>query len=93
MAYKLNHRVIHPGPIERQTVLLAQAVFHHSTLNALHYYGTIGGRSDFLETEKFISIINSWWKVVNVRSKFTACKSRDEMRETITIENLVDKTR
>ena len=93
MAYKLNHRVIHPGPIERQTVLLAQAVFHESTINALHYYGSVEGHSDFLETEKFIFIINSWWKLVNVRSKFSATKSRDQMRETITAENLVEKTR
>ena len=42
LAHKLNHRVVRPGPIERQSVLLTHAVFHESTIEALKFYGQRG---------------------------------------------------
>ena len=91
LAYKLKHRVLSPGPIERQNVQLSQAVFHESTLNALIFYGN-RGHPHFLETAQFISIILSWWKLVNVKTDLFSTKKRDPMREAINIENIVTKT-
>jgi hypothetical protein len=79
------------GPIERQNVQLAQAVFHDSTFNALKFYGDRGNPS-FLATAKFIEIISRWWKLVNVKSKFHSLRKRDGDREPITKNNLVEKT-
>ena len=91
LAHKLSHRVVHPGPIERQSVILTHSVFHESTIEALKFYGH-RGRPEFLETASFLEIIMKWWKLVNVKSKFLAQKKRDEWREIINRENLTDKT-
>jgi hypothetical protein len=79
------------GPIERQNVQLAQSVFDESTANALEFYGK-QGHSGFLETAKFIFIISSWWKQVNVKGKFHHLRKRDKSREPVSKENLVEKT-
>ena len=91
LAHKLNHRVIQPSSIERQSFQLAHAVFHESTINALKFYGK-RGHPAFLETAEFLLIVNSWWKIVNVKSKFLAQRKRDELQEAITSENLMLKT-
>ena len=93
IAFKLSHRSLYPGPIERQSVLLAQSIFHESTAHALHFYGTQNHRKDFLETEKFINIILCWWKHVNVKSKFTGRQHLDDARTAVDHNNVVEKTR
>ena len=37
-AYKLSDKVLHPMPIEKTNVNLADCLFHESTINALEYY-------------------------------------------------------
>ena len=39
LAHKLNHRVLFPGPIEKQSVKNTNSIFHESTLAALRFYG------------------------------------------------------
>ena len=91
LGYKLNHRVLYPGPIERQSVQLTSSVFHDSTVEALKYYGT-RGHPEFLETAEFLSVIVSWFKTVNARSTFWSTKTPDPDRQAITTENLTEKT-
>ena len=79
------------GPIERQNVLLAQAVFDESTINALFFYGE-HGHPDFIGTAKFLQIISNWWKTVNVKSPNLARRKRDQLREPINGQNLIEKT-
>ena len=93
LAHKLTHKVLNPGPIDRQSVQHAQAVFHESTVNALHYYGSSQNRPDFLETAKFLLIILTWWKNVNVKSKFKGVRSRDAQQDPVMNSNLNEKTR
>jgi len=81
------------GPIERQSVLLAQSVFHESTASALHFYGIQNNRDDYLQTEKFILIILSWWKQINVKSKFLGQQRLDAARSAVDHNNFVEKTR
>ncbi len=45
-----------------------------------------------METAKFLSIISSWWKTVNVKSKFHAQRKRDPLREPIVSNNLTERT-
>ena len=91
LAYKLSHRVLFPGPIERQSVQLTSAVFCESTLEALRYYSQ-RGHPEFSETAEFVSIILKWWKLVNSKSTFLSVKKRDSQREAISKENLTEKT-
>ena len=91
MAHKLNNRVINPSNIERQSAMLTTAIFHESTINALKFYSQ-QGRPDFMETAEFLTIVLNWWKMVNVKSKFLAKQKRDEFREVVSKENLVNKT-
>ena len=79
------------GPIERQNVQLAQAVFDDSTISALKFYGG-NGHPEYFATASFLSIISGWWKMVNVKSKFHASRKRDANREIINEGNLVEKT-
>jgi len=83
--------VIFSGPIERQNVQLASAVFHESTIHALKYYGE-QGHNEFIETAEFLTIVHSWWKLVNVKSIFHSARKLDPFREAITEENLIEKT-
>ena len=70
---------------------LAQAVFDDSTASALRFYSN-KGHPEYNETAEFISIIASWWKTVNVKSKFHGSRKREALRDPITQENLVEKT-
>jgi hypothetical protein len=91
MAHKLNHKVCHPGPIEKQSVLLAQALFHESTIAALLYFAN-HDHPEFLDTAKFLSIINQWWMMVNVKSKVTGVMRRNNLQDAVHQSNLVEKT-
>ena len=91
LAYKLSHRVLFPGPIERQSVQLTSSVFHDSTVEALRYYEK-RGHPDFEATANFISVILQWWKLVNSKSTFLATKLRDPHREAITSSNVAEKS-
>ena len=91
LGYKLSHQVLCPGPIERQSVQLTSSVFHDSTVAALKYYG-IRGHPSFLETAEFLSVVVTWFKIMNAKSTFSAIKTLDQDREAITAENLTQKT-
>jgi hypothetical protein len=87
----LNNVFFFAGPIERQNVQLAQSVFDESTAHALQFYGE-RGHAGFSDTAKFIFIISSWWKQVNVKSRFHSVRKRDQQREPVTKENLIEKS-
>ena len=91
LAYKLSHRVLFPGPIERQSVQLASAVFNDSTLQALRYYST-HGHPELQPTSEFVSIVLWWFKLINAKSTFQGVTGHDPDREAITPENIVEKT-
>ena len=91
LAYKLSHRVLFPGPIEKQSVHLASAVFSDSTLEALKYY-SLHGHPELQETAEFISIILRWFKLINAKSTYQGVTGHDCQREAITPENIVEKT-
>lgn len=71
-AVKLNFKTISPNNLERQSVQLANNVFHESTIAALNE--TENAR----ETAEFCLIIHRWWSVVNVKTISKATAKRDE---------------
>ena len=91
LAYKLNHRSLHPGPIDRQNVQLTHAIFNDSTVKALEFYSQ-RGHPEFLQTANFLKIILKWWKCVNTKTAFEAALRRDEDRAVVTSKNLTEKT-
>ncbi len=86
MAHKLNKKMLDPSSIEKTNVALANACFHESTINGLLYYSKRGFPS-FENTAAFLKIIRRWFNVVNVRSKCSAQKTRDEGRDAIYYED------
>jgi hypothetical protein len=91
LAYKLNHRVLFPGPIELQSVQNTTSIFHESTAAALRFYAN-NGYPTFSDTADFLDVILAWWKLVNAKSTFKGIQKRDPQRDAITHENLVEKT-
>ena len=55
-AHKLVEKMLHPSSIEKNNVMLADACFHDSTINALRYYA-VHGYPEFEETAKVLRII------------------------------------
>ena len=66
-------------------------MFDDSTISALRFYAN-NGHPEYFATANFLEIVSSWWKTVNVKSKFHASRKREPVREVIKEENLVEKT-
>ena len=63
-APKLTHSVLHPGN-NKQDVQRALAIFHETTIAG--FKSLFPGRSD---CSGFLSLINTWWLVVNSKQRF-----------------------
>jgi hypothetical protein len=81
-AYKLNDKMMNPTSTEKQSVQLATACFHDSTIKGLQYYAK-KGHPEFADTSAFLQIIRNWFDVINVKSKYQGQKSKNIMREKI----------
>ena len=85
-AHKLNHKVLHPQPIEKTKVDLANRMFHESTIAALDYYSE-HGYPLFKGTSIFFKIIRTWWDIVNVKNPKMGKKTRNPIREPISMDD------
>ena len=65
-APKLTYSALHPGN-NKQSVPLALAIFDETTIAAFKSY--FPERKDVAD---FLTLINSWWTVVNARTQFTS---------------------
>ena len=84
-AHKLNDKVLHPQPIEKTKVALADAFFHESTIDALDFYSK-NGHPEWKGTANFFRIIRTWWNIVNVKNKYAAQRTRDPVRTVISLD-------
>lgn len=71
--YRLNRKVVYPGPFDRQNVKLVVALFHSSTIAALEeaYNALTDAQkqgSTLLGTTNFMNIILKWWSIVSCKS-------------------------
>ena len=82
-AFKLTDKVLNPQPIERTKVLLADAFFHDSTIEALEWYAVFENHPEWANTAKFLRIIRKWWNIVNVRTLYNGQMKRDETKDPI----------
>ena len=69
IGHKLTHKVFHPSNVERQSVSLAMAATHNSTVAALRLYADQKQCPEFHDTADFLELLQRWFKICNVRSK------------------------
>ena len=69
-AYKLTDKVLHPMPIEKTKVALADALFHESTINALNYYAENADKPQWKNTAHFLQPVRTFWDICNVQSPY-----------------------
>ena len=86
IAHKLNDKVLHPMPIEKTKVDLADRFYHESTIDALDYYSE-NGFPHWKPTAKYLRIIRMWWNIVNVKNPKFGKRRRDPVREPISIDD------
>ena len=63
-APRISHKVLHPGN-NKEDVNLALSIFHETTI--AEFISLIPDRRD---CSSFLALINTWWLVVNSKSRF-----------------------
>ena len=86
IAHKLTDKVLNPMALEKTNVMLADAAFHESTINALNEYGK--DFQQFLQTAKFLQTVRDWWDRFNVKSRNKGKHKRNKNMEPITKDNI-----
>ena len=81
-AHKITQKVLTPRPIERSNVMLAERLFHESTIAALKHYSD--ENPEWENTAEFLDLIHTWWSIVNVRSTSVGFRKRDDNKKAIT---------
>ncbi len=85
MAYKLSDKVLHPTNIEKTNVLLADSLFHESTIAGLRYY-----TEEFPEwryTADFLQVVRNWWNILNVKSVSIGTRKRNKFMRPVSKED------
>ncbi len=85
MAYKLSDKVLHPTNIEKTNVLLADSLFHESTIAALRYYTE--EFPDWRYTADFLQVVRNWWNILNVKSVFLGTRKRNKFMNPVSKED------
>ena len=75
---KLTHTSVFPKPLQRQSVPLVCQVFNDKTVAGLKFLTDKLSCAD--GTVVFVSLVNDWFKMMNVKDKFMSVKLRDECR-------------
>ena len=75
---KLTHTSVYPKPLQRQSVPLVCQVFNDKTVAALK---SLKSKLKINEgTIVFIEMVTNWFKMMNVKDKFSATHLRDDHR-------------
>lgn len=77
----LCYKALYPTNIQKQNVSLALRIFNDKNIAALK----LGLENNQMthETCKFVEIISTWWKMVNVQSAFEGLRFNDPYREPV----------
>nr|CAI5852053.1 unnamed protein product [Callosobruchus analis] len=76
-AYKLNNKTLFPNNLERQSVMLANNVFHDSTIAALNTC------HDYKCTVEFLQLVRDWWSIINVKNILKGIHKRNPLMSPI----------
>ena len=75
---KLTNTSVHTKPLQRQSVPLVSQVFNDKTVAA---FKASEGSIKYNEgTVIFNQLVTDWFKMMNVKDKYTAIRLRDELR-------------
>ncbi len=85
MAYKLSDKVLHPTNIEKTNVLLADSLFHESTIAGLRFYAE--EFPDWKYTADFLQVVRNWWNILNVKSAFIGTRKRNKFMKPVSKED------
>ena len=80
---KLTHNSVFPKPLQRQSVPLVCQVFNDKTVAALTALQTSLCIND--GTIVFVRIVSDWFKMMNVKDRFSGIASRDDCRSPWTL--------
>jgi len=76
-AHRLTPATLNPRNIEKTSVKLAVSVFSESTRDALKFYASHQGHSEWLSTAEFLSLVIKLWNVLNVKTSHKGRHKRD----------------
>ena len=76
---RLTNTSVHPKPLQRQSVPLVCQVFNDKTVAAFKSLKTTINCSE--GTVIFIELITNWFKMMNIKDKYSCIRYRDELRE------------
>lgn len=80
---KLTHTSVYPKPLQRQSVPLVSQVFNDKTVAALIALKSMLKISE--GTIVFVRMISNWFKMMNVKGKFSGIHLRDDCRSPWTV--------
>ena len=76
---KLTHSSVYPKPLQRQSVPLVCKVFHEKTIAA---FKALKKTVNYQEgTVIYITLITNWFKMMNVKRKYSSIELNDQYRE------------
>lgn len=82
--YGLSVKALWPSTFERQNVKLVAQIFNERIECSLLELGPENNIQNYLDTSKFISIITTWWNIVNVKTPLKGLHRRNEMQKPLT---------
>ncbi len=86
IAYKLSDKVLHPTNIEKTNVLLADSIFHESTIAGLRFYAK-EGNPEWNDTANFLHAVRNWWNILNVKNRNLGFRKRNKLMKPVTIND------
>ncbi|XP_070377578.1 uncharacterized protein [Dermacentor albipictus] len=79
----LSVKALNPSNMERQNVKLALKVFSLSTIAALETCGQRYALQHAAGTAEFLKVVETWWRIVNVKSPSKGRRLRDDLQTPI----------
>ena len=81
---KLTHTSVYPKPLQRQSVPLVSQVFNEKTVATMTSLQTKLKIND--GTIEFIRLFTNWFRMLNVKDKFSGIRQRDNFRSPWTLD-------
>lgn len=82
ISHKLIQKVLTPRPIERSNVMLAERLYHDSTIAGLEYFAR-NGHPEWQGTANWLKLVRKFWNIISVRTKFLGKIKRNQDKEPI----------
>uniref|UniRef100_A0A0K2T313 Uncharacterized protein n=1 Tax=Lepeophtheirus salmonis TaxID=72036 RepID=A0A0K2T313_LEPSM len=80
-------KAVYPTPIEKTNVLLADSIFHESTVAAHHYYSST--YPAWKVTGNFVSLVRKYWNIVNCKTPSAGVRKRDIQRNHLAKDPII----